>query len=119
MNRKIYRVVLAALATTAIGSAYAAESVENDALAIAGAKISLTQAVAAAEQHVGGKASQAEYEHEKGQSVFEVEVVKDKSVMDVKVDPMSGQVIAAVEDKADHGTDHDRDDHGNDNDKDD
>jgi len=57
MNRKIYRVALAALATTAIGSAYAAESVENDALAIAGAKISLTQAVAAAEQHVGGKAS--------------------------------------------------------------
>ena len=117
MNRKIYRVALAALATTAIGSAYAAESVENDALAIAGAKISLTQAVAAAEQHVGGKASQAEYEREKGQWVFEVEVVKDKSIMDVKIDPMSGQVIAAVEDKADHNED--KADHNEDDEQDD
>lgn len=116
MNHKIYRVVLAALATTAIGSAYAAESAENDALAIAGAKISLTQAVAAAEQHVGGKASKAEYEHENGKSVFEVEVVKNQSVMDVKVDPTSGQILASVEDKADHGNDHDKDDHGNDHD---
>ncbi|MGB5062966.1 MAG: PepSY domain-containing protein [Candidatus Competibacter sp.] len=109
MNRKIHQVALTILATTVIGSAYAAESVENDALAIAGAKISLTQAVAAAEQHVGGKASRAEYEHEKGQSVFEVEVIKDKSVMDVKVDPMSGQVIASAEDKTDHNEDDEKD----------
>ena len=54
MNRKIHQVALAVVATTVIGSAYAAESAENDALAITGAKISLTQAVAAAEQHVGG-----------------------------------------------------------------
>lgn len=110
MNHKIYRVALATLATTAIGSAYAAESAENDALAITGAKISLTQAVAAAEQYVGGKASKAEYEHEKGQSMFEVEVVKGKSVMDVRVDPMSGQVIASVEDKADHHENDEQDD---------
>jgi uncharacterized membrane protein YkoI len=119
MKRKIYQVALAVLTTTAIGSVYAAESAENDALAIAGAKINLTQAVAAAEQHVGGQASQAEYGHENGQPVFEVEVVKDQSVMDVKVDPTSGQVIASAVDKADHGNDHDKDDHGNGNDNDD
>lgn len=118
MNRKIYRVVLAALAATAIGSAYAAESAGNDALAVSGAKISLTQAVAAAEQHVGGQASQAEYERENGQWVFDVEVIKGQSVMDVKVDPTSGQVIASAEDKADHGNDHDKDDHGNGHDDD-
>lgn len=105
MNRKIHQVALAVVATTVIGSAYAAESAENDALAITGAKISLTQAMAAAEQHVGGQASKAEYEHEQSQSVFEVEVVKGKSVMDVKVDPTSGQVIASAEDKADHNED--------------
>lgn len=49
--------------------------------------------------------SRAKYEHEKDQSVFEVEVVKNKSVMDVKIDPMSGQVIASVEDKVDHEDD--------------
>ncbi|MCB1771442.1 MAG: PepSY domain-containing protein [Candidatus Competibacteraceae bacterium] len=119
MNRKVYQVALAALATTVLGSACAAALPENDALAVASAKISLTQAIAAAEQQVGGKASKAEYEHENGQSVFEVEVVKDQSVMDVKVDPTSGQVLASVEDKADQGNDHDKDDHGNDHDDDD
>jgi uncharacterized membrane protein YkoI len=108
MKRKFYLAVLAALSATAIGSTYAAESAENDALAIAGAKIGMTQAVTAAEQHVGGRASRAEYERHKGQWVFDVEVVKDKKVMDVKVDPTSGKIIAATEDKTDRDDDHDQ-----------
>ena len=108
MKRKLYLAALAALSATAIGGAYAAKSVENDALAIAGAKIDMTQAVIAAEQHVGGKAARAEYERHKGQWVFDVEVIKDRKVTDVKVDPMSGKVIAAVEDKTDHDDDHDK-----------
>lgn len=110
MNRKIYMVALAALSATAVGTAYAAKSVENDALAINGAKIGMTQAVTAAEQHVGGKASRAEYERHKGQWVFDVEVVKNTKVTDVKVDPVSGNVIAATEDKTDHDHGHDKDD---------
>jgi len=107
MKRKFYLTALAALSVAAIGSAYAGQSVENDALSIAGAKIGMTQAVTTAEQHVGGKASRAEYERHKGQWMFDVEVVKDKKVMDVKIDPMSGKVIAAVEDKSDHDDDQD------------
>ena len=107
MKRKVYLTALAALSAAAIGSAYAAKSAENDALAISGAKIGITQAVTAAEQHVGGKASRAEYEQHKGQWVFDVEVVNGKKVMDVKVDPTSGKVIAATEDKSDHDDDHD------------
>jgi uncharacterized membrane protein YkoI len=108
MKRNIYLTALAALSATVIGSAYAAKSSENDALAVMAAKIGMTQAVTAAEQHVGGRASRAEYEHHKGQWVFDVEVVKDKKVMDVKVDPTSGKVLAATEDKIDHDDDHDR-----------
>ena len=108
MKRKIYLTALAAFSATTIGSVHAAKSAENDALAIASAKISLTQAVTAAEQHVGGRASKAEYERHEGQWVFDIEVVKDKKVMDVKVDPTSGKVIAATEDKADHDDDHDK-----------
>ena len=108
MKRNFYLAALAALSATAIGSVYAAKSAENDAMAIAGAKIAMTQAVTAAEQHVGGKASRAEYERHKGQWVFDVEVIKDRKVTDVKVDPMSGKVIAAVEDKTDHDDDHDK-----------
>lgn len=39
--------------------------IENDAQAIAKAKIPLTQAVTVAEQHANGKASRAEYENSK------------------------------------------------------
>lgn len=108
MKHKFYLAALAALFATAIGSPYAAQSGENDALAIAAAKIGMTQAVTAAEQHIGGKAFRAEYERHKGQWVFDVEVVKDKKVMDVKVDSTSGKVIAAIEDKTDYDDAHDR-----------
>jgi hypothetical protein len=34
--------------------------------------------------------------------VFDVEVVKDKKVMDVKVDAANGEAIAATEERIDH-----------------
>lgn len=108
MKRKLYLAALTALSATTIGSAVAAKTTENDALAIETAKIGLTQAVTAAEQHVGGKASRAEIEKHEGQWVFDVEVVSGKKVMDVKVDPASGKVLAATEDKTDHDDDHDK-----------
>ena len=103
MTRKTYLVAIATLSTAvAIGSAFAAKSTENDALAISGAKIDLLQAVSAAEQHVGGKAARAEYESHNGQMIFDIEVIKGKSVMDVTVDASNGKVLEAVADKADH-----------------
>jgi uncharacterized membrane protein YkoI len=119
MNRKFNLAALVALAAALIGSAHAAKAMENDAIAIAGAKINLMQAVSAAEQHIGGKAARAEYERHKGQWVFDVAVVKDKKVIDVKVDPASGKVLAATEDQDEHGGEHDSDERGNDHHKDD
>lgn len=111
MKRQTYLAALAAFSAAAVfGSAYAAKSVENDASAISSAKIGLGQAVAAAEQHVGGKASRAEYERHNGQWVFDVEVVKGTAVMDVKVDAGNGGVIAATADKADRDDEGDRED---------
>ncbi|MES2237163.1 MAG: PepSY domain-containing protein [Pseudomonadota bacterium] len=110
MKRKSHLTVLAVLSMAAMGNAQAAKIAENDALAVTAAKIDMTQAVAAAEQHVGGKASRAEYERHKGQWMFDVEVIKDKKVMDVKVDPTSGKVIASTEDKTDRDDEHDKPD---------
>ena len=108
MKRKTYLAALAAVSIAAVvGSAFASKSIENDALSISGAKIPLGQAVAAAEQYVGGKASRAEYERHRGQWVFDVEVVKDASVTDVKVDAGNGKVIEATADKTDHDDDGD------------
>jgi uncharacterized membrane protein YkoI len=110
-HRILIPAVVAAIAASAFGGVYAAaNSSENDALAISSAKIDLTKAVAAAEQHVGGKASKAEYERHKGQWVYDIEVVKDRKVMDVKVDAASGSVISATEDAADKDKDDDKDD---------
>jgi uncharacterized membrane protein YkoI len=74
---------------------------ENDALAVTQAKISLSQAVAVAEQHAGGKASRAEYEHSRQGWIFDVEVVNGAKVFDVRVDADNGHVIASAEDAAD------------------
>lgn len=108
MKQKYNFLAFAACSAAAIATAYAAVSPENDASAIESAKISITQAVTTAEQHVGGKAARAEYEHRKGQWVFDVEVVKNKKVMDVKVDSTSGKVISATEDKTDRDDGHDK-----------
>lgn len=110
MKRKAYLAALAAVSTAAVVGSAAASSIENDAVAISKAKIDLGQAVAAAEQSVGGKASRAEYERYNGQWVFDVEVVKGKSVMDVKVDAMNGKVLKSRIDPAD---DDDKGDHSN------
>ena len=93
---------IAALSVSPSDGAFAANAPDNDALGIADAQTSLTQAVTAAEQHVGGKASRAEYERHHDRWVYDVEVVKGSKVMDVTVDPSSGQVLAATEDRADH-----------------
>jgi uncharacterized membrane protein YkoI len=88
------------------GMAYAVTSqqagMENDGLAIGKAKVSLTQAITTAEQQMGGKASRAEFEHEKGSWVFDVEVVKGDKVFDVRIDADKGTVLSSKEDKAEH-----------------
>lgn len=64
------------------------------------AKISLQQAIAAAEAKVGGKAIEADLEHEKGSVVYDVEVLAANGTKhDVKVNADNGQVISS---KVDH-----------------
>lgn len=73
--------VTAALATAG-AMAFAAKSTDNDALLAPQAKVSFTQAIAAAEQHAGGKASRAEYEKNKTGWVYDIEVISGaKSLM--------------------------------------
>lgn len=78
---------------------------ENDALAnLASAKVSLVQAIGAAEAQVGGKATQAELDGEHGATVYKVEVVSaDSQVHDVVVDVTNGHVLSSKLDQADRG----------------
>ena len=102
---------LLAIAFAAAASvAYASKSIENDAMAIAKAKIPLAQAVATAEKHANGNAVRAEFENSKQGWIYDVEVVSNAKVFDVRVDADKGTVISSVEDKSDHDDDHDKKD---------
>ena len=93
--------------------AYAARHLENDALAIMNAKISLVQAIAAAEQHANGKATRAEFDRTLQGGLYDVEVVSGGKVFDVTVDADKGTVLSSVEDTGDReGDEHDDDDRG-------
>jgi Peptidase propeptide and YPEB domain len=99
------------VALAAVGSvAYAAKAIENDAMTITKAKISLVQAVTTAEQHLKGKATRAEYEQDKQGWVYDIEVVSEANVFDVKVDATTGKLMSSVEDNADDEADDSKDD---------
>lgn len=95
------------MAATALGlmaaatAACAATDQANDAFAISHAKVSLTDAVHAAEQHVPGRASSAAYENTRHGQAWDVEVVSGSKVFDVEVDARNGAVLRSSADKAD------------------
>jgi uncharacterized membrane protein YkoI len=61
--------------------------------AVLGAKTSIAQAIASAEQQTGGRAMKIDMEHEKGVYLYEVKTVSKDKVADVLIDPASGQVV--------------------------
>ncbi|HEY1398798.1 PepSY domain-containing protein [Roseateles sp.] len=77
------------------------DGAENDAIAVTRAKVSLSQAVALAEQHLNGKASRAEYERTKQGDAYEIEVVNGTKVFDVRVDAEKGVILSSAPDEAD------------------
>lgn len=109
MSRTTKMTIIAAVLASAGVVAVAANKMENDSAALATAKISLTQAIASAEQHTGGKAAKAEFEHSKTGWAYEVEVVNGTKTVDVRVDSDTGTVISAVDDKIDQNEDDERD----------
>jgi Predicted membrane protein len=56
--------------------------------------VSLAQAVATAEQAVGGRAFDAELDREKGVLVYEIDLVKDGRAVEVQVDATTGKIIS-------------------------
>ena len=99
-------IVTAALASVGV-AAFAAKNVETEAASAPATKISLVQAIAAAEQQANGRALRAEYEQTKAGWAYDVEVVSGAKVFDVRVDADKGTVISSAEDKADRDDEHD------------
>ena len=76
-------------------------------MAIGNAKVSMAQAIAAAEQHTSGKAMRAEYENTKSGWAWDVETVSGAKVFDVRVDAANGTVLSSNADKSDRDDEHD------------
>jgi uncharacterized membrane protein YkoI len=75
---------------------------QTDAADLAQAKVSLTQAIVAAEQRVQGRAVRAELEDENGTIVYSVDVLNGKTTTDVKVDSTDGKILSAQAEQDEH-----------------
>ncbi|MBM9613570.1 PepSY domain-containing protein [Desulfobulbus rhabdoformis] len=109
MKQNVLALALTLVMFSMSSPTFANTMMQNDALPTHPAQISLAQAISAAEQYAAGTASKAELEQDDDQWVFDVEVINGPKVMDVKVDPQSGKILAAKLDKADHDDHRDRD----------
>ncbi|QID18305.1 PepSY domain-containing protein [Nitrogeniibacter mangrovi] len=91
------------IATLACGAvtAHAASEFRNDALTGPAPSVSITQAIAAAEAHLGGTARNAQYEKTARGWAYDVEIAKGDTVYDVAVDPHTGAVVRSTRDTAD------------------
>lgn len=86
----------AVIAIGATGAALAATG-ENEngqeMTAVLGAKTSIAQAIAAAEQQTGGRAMKVDIQKDNGAYLYEVKTVSKDKVAEVFIDPTSGQVV--------------------------
>ena len=67
------------------------------------AKVTLTSAMQKATQSVNGKVIGVEFELEKGQALYDIEVVKDNQIYDVSIDANTGKVLSSQVDMEDDG----------------
>lgn len=111
---KVLAAIMASVIATgsagAAGLAYAKERRDaptNEASVVANAKVTMAQAIAAAEQQVGGTAVGTGIEDQDGKVFFEVEVLKDNARHKVLIDTQTGKPVKAV---ASNNTDDEGDD---------
>jgi len=100
------------MTSTAANVAQAGESKEKEAKELklfSLAKISLTEAIKAAEQKVGGKAMEAELDDESNTVQFEIEILKDGKIHDVMVDGKTGKVLkVSLDDESNESTENEK-----------
>jgi uncharacterized membrane protein YkoI len=106
----LFTMVIMAGATANL--AQASESKEKEAKESAlfsQAKISLTEAIKAAEQKVGGKAMEAELNDESNTVQFEIEVLKDGKIHEVIVDGKTGKLLkVSLDDESNESTENEK-----------
>jgi len=118
MNKQ-YHKILTALFTliiitgSAVNMAQASESKDKEAKELtlfSQAKISLIDAIKAAEKKVGGKAMEAELNDESNTVQFEIEILKDGKIHEVIVDGITGKILkVSLEDESSESSEKEKD----------
>ena len=98
MNPKRALIVgtLLAFATgmTTASAALAKSEHDGAPIDVSKATVTMSQAIATAEQQAGGKATRAKLENETGKLLYEIQVAGKDKTTEVKVDAMDGKVLA-------------------------
>lgn len=96
---KIQHLGLALLASTTFAfSAQADTDAQKEQALLDKTAISLVAAIQSAEAHVNGVATSADLESEKGAAVFEVDVLAEGRLYEVKVNSQDASIINVTED---------------------
>jgi uncharacterized membrane protein YkoI len=106
----IFTIALMIVTVTNVAKAGESKDKEAKELKLFGeAKISLCEAIKAAEQKVGGKAMEAELDDESETVQFEIEVLKDGKIHEVLVDGKTGKVLkVSLEDESKESTENEK-----------
>ncbi|MEI6066457.1 MAG: PepSY domain-containing protein [Methylococcaceae bacterium] len=103
---------IAILSITVTNDAQANESKEKETQELKlfkTAKISLIDAIKAAEQKTGGKTMEAEVKYESETIQFEIDVLKDGKIHEVIVDGKTGNVLkVSLDDEANEDTENEK-----------
>jgi uncharacterized membrane protein YkoI len=107
MNAKRGLIVgtLLVMATGTMAASAAPGSSDQRAIDFSKAPVTMSQAIATAEQQTGGRATRAKLENEKGKMLYEVKVAGKDKATEVQIDAQDGKVLAtnAAEQGQKHG----------------
>lgn len=99
---------IAAAITVFVGAALAAlswagefDDLDDEIRLIRAVDVSLAEAIEKAETHTSGRAFEAELDDDSFTATFEVEVVVDRRVVDVRIDANSGEILSVRRDDDD------------------
>ena len=117
MNKQHHKIltalfIMVIMTATVANIAQAGESKDKEAKELklfSEAKISLSDAIKAAEHKVGGKAMEAELDDESNTVQFEIEILKDGKIHDVIVDGKTGKVLkVSLDDESNESTENEK-----------
>ena len=95
-------IIPAVMVVMAFGSVSTfASSQHDDEMGVVTSEITLAQAIATAEKYSDGVASRAKFELSESIAMYDIQVVKDQKIQDVKVDADSGAIISSKADEED------------------